>query len=343
MDIKSIIKAKGYTIQEVAEKMGVNRVTLTLTLQGNPTYKKLKEIADAIECDVMDFFKDEAIYQQEPEFSISCPHCEKPVGIPFLNKESLTASYIKGGKNMKERFVRPINSHLVLHDTPKVAITNGYIERVFGMMLSQHIDKDGDIITSRTLLLGEELTPYWQNDSQEEDLLDSVKYLNDFPKLSMSDIHDVIKGTRGTRDVSDSFDDLKKMGCIVPPITEPLDMIVCKVEDNYNCYSKELPMYKINTGWIPVAMEELYGLQSFLNRRVVLKNDDSKPADQSTLDFMNEILANQYKHKVFVDALYEEGDTFVNDGVYTYASNGTKVSMTREEFLQKHPEAYEFE
>ena len=50
MDIKSIIKEKGYTIQDVAKKMGVNRVTLTLTLQGNPTYKKLKEIADAIDC-----------------------------------------------------------------------------------------------------------------------------------------------------------------------------------------------------------------------------------------------------------------------------------------------------
>ena len=59
MDIKSIIKEKGYTIQDVEKKMGVNRVTLTLTLQGNPTYKKLKEIADAIDCNIVDFFRDE--------------------------------------------------------------------------------------------------------------------------------------------------------------------------------------------------------------------------------------------------------------------------------------------
>lgn len=59
MDIKSIIKEKGYTIHDVAKKMGVNRVTLTLTLQGNPTYKKLKEIADAIDCNIVDFFRDE--------------------------------------------------------------------------------------------------------------------------------------------------------------------------------------------------------------------------------------------------------------------------------------------
>ena len=343
MDIKSIIKAKGYTIQEVADKMGVNRVTLTLTLQGNPTYKKLKEIADAIECDVMDFFKDEAIYQHEQGFSISCPHCERPVGIPILNNESLITSYVKRGKNMKEKFVRPINSHLVLHDTPKVAIANGYIEIVCGMMLSQYIDNDGIVVTNRTLLIGEELTPHWQNDSNEDDILGSVKYLNEFPKLSMRDIYNVISGTRGTRDVSESFWDLEKMECVVPSIGEDLTMSVCEGEDIYTCYSKELPVYEIRKSWIPVALEELYGLQSFLKRRVVLVSDDSKPADQGTLDFMNQILANQRMHKVFVDGLYDDGETFINDGVYTYSSNGTKVAMTREEFLQKHPEAYEFE
>lgn len=75
-----MIKAKGYTIQEVADKIGVNRVTLTLTLQGNPTYKKMKEIADAIDCDVMDFFKDEAEHQElrkdfQNENIIVCPNC----------------------------------------------------------------------------------------------------------------------------------------------------------------------------------------------------------------------------------------------------------------------------
>lgn len=86
MDIKSIIKSKGYTIQQVADKIGVNRVTLTLTLQGNPTYKKMKEIADAINCDVLDFFKDEAEHQEEQketENVLICPKC----GAKFELKE----------------------------------------------------------------------------------------------------------------------------------------------------------------------------------------------------------------------------------------------------------------
>ena len=243
---------------------------------------------------------------------------------------------------MKEKFVRTINSHLVLHDAPKVAIAHGYIERVCGMMLSQHIDNYGGIVTNRTLLIGEELTPLWQDNSNEDDSLTSVKYLTDFPKLSMKDIHDVIRGTRGARDISDSFYDLEKMGCIVPNISDDLTMSVCEDKDGYKCYSKELPVYRIKKGWIPVALEELYDLQSFLKRRVVLENDDSIPVDQGVLDFMNEVLANQRKHKVFVHGLYKDGDTFVNDGVYTYVSNGTKVAMTREEFLQKYPGAYEY-
>lgn len=92
MDIKAIIKAKGFTIQEVADKIGVNRVTLTLTLQGNPTYKKMKEIADAIGCDVMDFFKDEAAHQENKENSnkILCPHCGKPIEVSLLKDEEST-------------------------------------------------------------------------------------------------------------------------------------------------------------------------------------------------------------------------------------------------------------
>ena len=90
MDIKGIIKAKGFTIQEVADKIGVNRVTLTLTLQGNPTYKKMKEIADAIGCDVMEFFKDEAEHQElindsQNENIIVCPECGTK--IEFKKKE----------------------------------------------------------------------------------------------------------------------------------------------------------------------------------------------------------------------------------------------------------------
>ena len=59
MDIKKTIKDKGFTISAVAEKMGVNRVTLTNTISGNPTYNTMCRVAEAINCRVTDFFADE--------------------------------------------------------------------------------------------------------------------------------------------------------------------------------------------------------------------------------------------------------------------------------------------
>ena len=71
MDIKSIIKQKGLTMEEVAERIGVNRVTLSQTLSGNPTMSTLQRIADALECKVGEFFLDEL---EEKNFII-CPKC----------------------------------------------------------------------------------------------------------------------------------------------------------------------------------------------------------------------------------------------------------------------------
>ena len=59
MDIKKTIKDKGYTISLVAEKMGINRVTLTNMISGNPTYNTMSRVAEAIGCSVVEFFADE--------------------------------------------------------------------------------------------------------------------------------------------------------------------------------------------------------------------------------------------------------------------------------------------
>ena len=59
MQVRDIIKERGYTVKDVAELMGVNRVTLSNMISGNPTYSTLSKIADAIGCKVGDFFLDE--------------------------------------------------------------------------------------------------------------------------------------------------------------------------------------------------------------------------------------------------------------------------------------------
>ena len=57
-------------MEGVAERMGINRVTLSQMLSGNPTMSTLQRIADVLECKVGEFFLDEI-----DENGIVCPKC----------------------------------------------------------------------------------------------------------------------------------------------------------------------------------------------------------------------------------------------------------------------------
>lgn len=75
--IKEIIKEKGLTIQEVADKIGVNRVTLSNSINGNPTVETLNKIAGVIGCPVTELFEQ----PKTDTASLTCPHCGKNINI----------------------------------------------------------------------------------------------------------------------------------------------------------------------------------------------------------------------------------------------------------------------
>lgn len=54
LKIKEIAKAKGITITELAEKLGVTQVTLSRTINGNPTIQTLLKISEILDCDIRD-------------------------------------------------------------------------------------------------------------------------------------------------------------------------------------------------------------------------------------------------------------------------------------------------
>jgi transcriptional regulator with XRE-family HTH domain len=60
MIISKVIREHGYTIEQVAEKMGLKRGSLANIIGGNPTVDTLQKIADAIGCRRGDFFADES-------------------------------------------------------------------------------------------------------------------------------------------------------------------------------------------------------------------------------------------------------------------------------------------
>lgn len=68
--IKDAIKKYGTSVNEVAERMGITRITLSTHINGNPSVEVLLRIADAIGCDITELFAPHTEGNQ-----IICPKC----------------------------------------------------------------------------------------------------------------------------------------------------------------------------------------------------------------------------------------------------------------------------
>ncbi|SHF81635.1 helix-turn-helix domain-containing protein [Dysgonomonas macrotermitis] len=56
--IKEILKQQGKTMQDLADMIGINRVNLSNSLNGNPTLERLKQVADSLNVSVKDLFRE---------------------------------------------------------------------------------------------------------------------------------------------------------------------------------------------------------------------------------------------------------------------------------------------
>lgn len=77
MDVKTIIKERGYTLEQVAALFPkpISTSAISQSINGNPTISTLQTIADIIGCKVSDFFRDEV----DNNTTMVCPHCGKPI------------------------------------------------------------------------------------------------------------------------------------------------------------------------------------------------------------------------------------------------------------------------
>ncbi len=69
--VKEILKSKGITSKELAAKIGMTETGLAIALgdKGNPPIKRLEEIANILEVDVVDLF------QRTIRNEFRCPNC----------------------------------------------------------------------------------------------------------------------------------------------------------------------------------------------------------------------------------------------------------------------------
>lgn len=59
MDILSVLRRHGHTTYSLAKEMKIKQSTLSTMLNGNPTVKSLKLMAEKMPCSVAEFFLDE--------------------------------------------------------------------------------------------------------------------------------------------------------------------------------------------------------------------------------------------------------------------------------------------
>jgi transcriptional regulator with XRE-family HTH domain len=76
--VKEITKSKGLTMQQLSEKLGVTRDTLTRNVNGNPTIETLSKIATALEVPIWQLFASPEEVAQQTK-SDTCPHCGQPI------------------------------------------------------------------------------------------------------------------------------------------------------------------------------------------------------------------------------------------------------------------------
>ena len=74
LHIKETLKKRGLKQNDLADRLGINRVSLSRLLsdKNDMRMSTIKKIADAIGCDVTEFFKPA---DTEEHNDIICPHC----------------------------------------------------------------------------------------------------------------------------------------------------------------------------------------------------------------------------------------------------------------------------
>ena len=74
LQIKETLKQRGLTQNDLAERLGINRVSLSRLLsdKNDMRMSTIKKIADAIGCDVAEFFSPA---ENADHNVITCPHC----------------------------------------------------------------------------------------------------------------------------------------------------------------------------------------------------------------------------------------------------------------------------
>lgn len=73
--IKELIKEKGLSVQELADRMGISRVGLSQHINGNPSVEVVGRIAEALGVEMWELFASKEEIVNKDKNTIRCPKC----------------------------------------------------------------------------------------------------------------------------------------------------------------------------------------------------------------------------------------------------------------------------
>ena len=73
MDLKKNIRAYGFTLEQIGERLGISQQAVSQAINGNPSLSRLKQIADALGIPLSELVADEPHLEREPQ--MRCPYC----------------------------------------------------------------------------------------------------------------------------------------------------------------------------------------------------------------------------------------------------------------------------
>lgn len=94
LQIKEVIKRKGTSVQDLAEKMGISRIGLSQHINGNPSVEVLERIADALGVEVSELF----VSRNKEELTALIQHKNEFYKANTLDELEKIISEIKGGE-----------------------------------------------------------------------------------------------------------------------------------------------------------------------------------------------------------------------------------------------------
>ena len=80
--IKEVLKEQGITINELADKIGISRVTLSTQINGTANIVSYEKIATDLNVPMWQLFASpEEVQPKKDGLSLTCPHCGKDINI----------------------------------------------------------------------------------------------------------------------------------------------------------------------------------------------------------------------------------------------------------------------